>query len=66
MCRRAKKKERDESEIDARERSDRSDLGVTRKERGAMIKAALSTYLPLLFGILACFGIAALAMYLWL
>ncbi len=66
MCKRRKDKERAEKETHDGGKSDRSDLGLTRKEKRAMIRAALATYLPILLGVLACFGLAALAMYLWL
>ena len=42
------------------------DLGLSRKERRAVIKAAFATYLPILVGVLACFTLAALLMYFWL
>lgn len=45
-------------------KSARSD--ITRKERRAIIGAAYRTYLPVLFGIILCFTIAYLLLYLWL
>lgn len=41
-------------------------LNVTRKEKKAMIKAALAHYLPIVIGIIVCFLIAMLLIYLWL
>jgi len=38
-------------------------IDVTRKERGAMIKAALTVYGPLLLMVVGSFTIAALLMY---
>ena len=39
---------------------------LTRKERWTVIKAAYQTYLPILLGIVGCFLVAILLMYLWL
>lgn len=44
----------------------RPSIGLTKKERKAMIKAAFQRYLPMLFMVIACFGIAMLLIYLWL
>ncbi len=44
----------------------KKNVGLTRKERWAAIKAALAVYLPIFVGVLACFGIAALLLYFWL
>lgn len=41
-----------------------NNLSVTRKERRAMIKAALSVYLPIILGIMGCFTVVALMLYL--
>ena len=39
---------------------------LTRKERWTVIRAAYQTYLPILLGIVGCFLVAILLMYLWL
>ncbi len=41
-------------------------LDLTKEERKAIIKAALSHYLPILFGIILCFGLAMVIIYFWL
>lgn len=41
-------------------------VGLSRKEKRAAIKAAFETYLPVLIGVLACFSVAAVLMYFWL
>lgn len=41
-------------------------IELTTKERRAMQKAALLHYLPILFGVIICFTIAILLIYLWL
>ncbi len=41
-------------------------IDVTRKERGAMIKAAFTVYGPLLLMVVGSFALAALIMYLLL
>ena len=50
----------------SKHRSDKESLGLSKKERRALIKAAFAYYLPILFGVIACFSIAALLIYLWL
>ncbi len=44
----------------------KSDINLSKKEKGALIKAALAFYFPKLLGVLACFAAAALLLYLWL
>ena len=39
---------------------------LNRKERIAVIKAALATYFPVYLAVVACFIIAVLLVYLWL
>ena len=39
---------------------------LSNKERIALIKAIFIRYLPLLFGVIACFAVAMLLIYLWL
>ena len=41
-------------------------VGLSRKEKRAAIKAAFETYLPILIGVLACFSVATVLMYFWL
>ncbi|MDE5548386.1 MAG: hypothetical protein K2J30_05280 [Clostridia bacterium] len=41
-------------------------VGLTRKERRAVIKAAFATYAPIFIGVLLCFTVAALLIFLWL
>lgn len=42
------------------------EIRLTRKERWAAIRAALSRYLPVLFLVLACFLATAALLYFWL
>lgn len=46
--------------------TDQDSVDVTKKERRAIIKAAFATYLPILLGVLVCFGIAIVIVMLWL
>lgn len=41
-------------------------LSLTKKEKTALIKAAMQYYLPIFLGVLFCFFIAILIVYLWL
>ena len=41
-------------------------VGLTKAERWAVIKAAYAVYLPVLFGVIACFSLAAVLMYLFI
>lgn len=41
-------------------------IEVTRKERRAIIGGAILHFLPILFGVLVCFGIAFILVFLWL
>ena len=41
-------------------------VGLTRKERRAVIKAAFAAYAPIFIGVLLCFTVAALLIFLWL
>ncbi len=41
-------------------------ISLTKKERRALIKAALLHYLPILLGVIICFSIAILIIYFWL
>lgn len=41
-------------------------VGLTKKEKRAAIKAAFETYVPILLGVLACFSFAMVLIYLWL
>ena len=38
-------------------------VGLSRKERWAVIKAAYAVYLPVLLGVLLCFSVAAILMF---
>ncbi len=49
-----------------RRAKNKDDFYVTRKEKRAIIKAALQHYLPLFIGVLVCFLIAMLLIMLWL
>lgn len=39
---------------------------LTKKECKAVVKAAYATYFPMLLGVLACFSLAILLIYIWL
>ncbi len=39
---------------------------VTFKEKTAVIRAAFQVYAPILFGVIACFTVVAVALYFWL
>lgn len=41
-------------------------VGLTKKEKRAAIKAAFETYVPIFLGVLACFSFAMVLIYLWL
>lgn len=41
-------------------------INLSRAERRAFIKAAFAHYAPIVFGVLACFALAALLIYFWL
>ncbi len=45
---------------------DKESVGLSKKEKRAAIKAAFKQYLPMFLGVLACFSIAILLVYLWL
>lgn len=45
---------------------DKEEARLERKERHAAIRAGYATYLPILFGVLACFAVVAVAIYFWL
>ena len=42
------------------------DVGLSRKERRAMISAALAHFLPILLLVIGCFCLTGVAMYFWL
>ncbi len=44
----------------------KNNVGLTKKERRAAIKAALELYLPRILVAITCFGVAAVLLYLWL
>lgn len=47
-------------------RETKQKLYLNRKERFAVIKAALATYLPVYLAVVGCFVIAVILVYLWL
>ena len=47
-------------------RETKQKLNLNRKERNAVIKAALVTYLPMYLAVVACFAVAVILLYLWL
>ncbi len=44
----------------------KNDLGLTPKERRAVIRAALLHFIPILLGVILCFTLAMLLLYFWL
>ncbi len=44
----------------------KENVGLSKKERFAAIKAAFQVYLPIFLGVLACFGLAILLLVFWL
>lgn len=44
----------------------KDEVGLTRAEKRAAIRAAFKVYLPIFFGVIACFALVALLLYLWL
>lgn len=44
----------------------KGNISLTKKEKRALISAAMQYYLPIFLGILFCFFIAILIVYLWL
>lgn len=49
-----------------KEKKEQTPVGLTRRERWAAIRAALSIYLPVLLVLLAGFGLAAVLLSFWL
>lgn len=47
-------------------REKEGNLGLTKNEKKTLIKAAFQFYFPIFLGILFCFFIAILIVYLWL
>lgn len=41
-------------------------IQLTKKERKAIIKAAFSYYLPIIFGVIICFLLTMVLLYFWL
>lgn len=41
-------------------------IGLTKKERKAMIKAAFAHYIPIFLGVIICFLLTMFIIYLWL
>ncbi len=46
--------------------SKKENVGLSRKERFAAIRAAFQVYFPVLLGVLICFGLTALLLVFWL
>lgn len=44
----------------------KDNVGLSRKERFAAIRAAFQVYLPILLGVLICFALAGLLLVFWL
>lgn len=47
-------------------REKKQTLNLNRKERIALIKAALATYFPVYLAVVGCFVLAVILVYLWL
>ena len=47
-------------------REKKQTLYLNRKERNAVIKAALATYFPIYLAVVGCFVLAVILVYLWL
>jgi hypothetical protein len=43
-----------------------NELGLTRKERRALIRAAFLHFLPIFIGIIICFALAMVLIHFWL
>lgn len=50
----------------SKHKTDKDSIDLSKKERRALIKAAFAHYLPIFLGVIGCFSIAVLIMYLWL
>ncbi len=48
------------------EKESKAKVGLTFKEKMTAIKAAFQVYAPIFFGVLACFTVVALMLWLWL
>lgn len=44
----------------------KDNVGLTRAEKWAAIKAALQVYFPIVLGVIACFAFVGVLLYLWL
>lgn len=44
----------------------KSSIGLTKKERNAMIRAAFAHYIPIFLGVIICFLLTMFIIYLWL
>ena len=47
-------------------RKKQENVNLTRKEKRALLRAAFAHYAPIFFGVIVCFTLAALLIYLWL
>ena len=44
----------------------KDNVGLTRAEKRAAIKAAFKVYLPIFLGVIACFALICVLMYFWI
>lgn len=44
----------------------KSDIILTKKERKAMIMAAITHYIPIVIGVIMCFLVTMIILYFWL
>lgn len=56
----------DMSGLDGGRKASRDDVGLTRSERRAVIKAALGRYMPVVLMTILCFALVAALMSFWL
>lgn len=56
----------DMSGLDGGKKADRDDVGLTRSERRAAIKAALGRYMPIVLMTVVCFALVAALLSFWL
>lgn len=54
------------SRLEKEKKKDAEQAHLGRKERRAAVRAGYAVYLPIVFGVLACFGLVAVVMYFWL
>lgn len=44
----------------------KDEVGLTRAEKRAAIRAAFKVYLPIVLGVIACFALVGILLYFWL